>query len=180
MFLRTHEKAGPLTGLHRFRPVCALVTLTLIVAACESRALPNAQPSAEGLAREVLAALERRDEPRLHALALDAEEFHEHVWPSLPAAQPERNLPWTYVWSDLSQKSQAHLKRTLSTYGGTPYRLESIRFTGGATQYAEYRVHRETVLTVRDSSDARHELRLFGSLLEKDAHWKVFSYVIDD
>ena len=32
----------------------------------------------------------------------------------------------------------------------------------------------------RDETGAMTELRLFGSIIEKDGGWKVFSYVVDD
>ena len=53
----------------------------------------------------------RRDRARLDALALSEQEFRDHVWPDLPAARPERNLPFSYVWGDLHQKSNISLAR---------------------------------------------------------------------
>ncbi len=56
--------------------------------------------------------------PALRDLALNEIEFREQVWPELPAARPERNLPFSYVWGDLRQKSDANLERTLARHGG--------------------------------------------------------------
>ena len=50
---------------------------------------------------------------------------------------------------------------------------------GGATAWAGFTVHRETELVVRDPSGAPRTVRLFGSLLEREGRWKVFSYVVD-
>jgi hypothetical protein len=157
-----------------------LCLLALAVVACGRPRLAGTEPSAEALAREVMAAVQRRDEARLRALALTAHEFEHAVWPSLPAARPERNLPWSYVWGDLRQKSDLHLRRLLDESGGRRYELDEVRFPEGTSEYAGFRVHRAAVLTVRDGAGARQELRLFGSAIETDEGWKVFSYVIDD
>jgi hypothetical protein len=58
--------------------------------------------------------------------------------------------------------------------------LITVTFRGEPSRYPTYTVYRETVLTVRDERGAEADLRLFGSSLEKDSTWKVFSYVVDD
>jgi hypothetical protein len=128
----------------------------------------------------VLSRIEQRDSAALRALALNEEEFREQVWPELPAARPERNLPFSYVWGDLRQKSETYLERTLAHHGGRKYVLVSVRGTGETTRYPSYTVSRDTVLTVRDETGAEIDLRLFGSTIQKDGAWKVFSYVVDE
>jgi hypothetical protein len=158
-----------------------IVLLAAFVAGCASPSLlDNTQPTAEALAREVLLALQRRDEPRLQALALTEGEFEERVWPGLPAARPERNLPWSYVWMDLRQKSQTMLARTLREHGGRVYALEQVKFEGSRTDHGNYQVHRDTVLVVRNSDGERVELRVMGSMIESREGWKVFSYMVDE
>ena len=127
----------------------------------------------------MLSAVEQRDTAGLRGLALSEEEFREHVWPELPAARPERNLPFSYVWGDLRQKSDESLGRMLASHGGRKYVLISVRNTGETTRYPSYTVSRETALMVRDETGAQMELRLFGSIIQKDGGWKVFSYVVD-
>jgi hypothetical protein len=153
----------------------------LFVCGCESRPLlSNTHPSPDALARAVLGAVERQDAAALRALALNEEEFREQVWPELPAARPERNLPFSYVWGDLRQKSEEGLVRTLARHGGRRYALVSVRTAGETTRYPSYTVSRETVLLARGETGVESELRLFGSILQKDGAWKVFSYVVDD
>jgi hypothetical protein len=142
--------------------------------------LSNAYPSTEALSTAVIAAVERRDTAALRAVALNEEEFREHVWPELPASRPERNLPFSYVWGDLRQKSDAGLALTLQRHGGRRYALVSVRHVGETTHYPSYVVHRETVLHVRDEAGMVTDLRLFGSVIQKDDVWKVFSYVVDE
>ena len=158
--------------------------LTLLVAtsgpACVGGArLANAESSPEEIVLAVLDALERKDSEHLRELALSEEEFREIVWPELPAARPERNLPFSDVWGDLKVKSDAALAGLLKEYGGRALVLTDLRFRGGTTQYESYVVHRTPTLRVLDAGGVDHELRLFGSILERGGRFKLFSYVVD-
>ena len=146
---------------------------------CRPTAIHDAEGSPEALARAVLQAIERGDAVRLRAVALSDEEFRAVVWPELPAARPERNLPLAYVWNDLRMKSEIALRRTMASRAGQPLELVRVRFPGGTTQYRTYLVHRHAVLTVRGADGVREDVRLFGSVFEQNGRFKVFSYVVD-
>ena len=141
--------------------------------------LSGAHQSADALATAVLDALARTDRKQLEDLALTEREFRDHVWPDLPAARPERNLPFSYVWQDLRQKSHLQLSETLTQHGGKHYQFRGVRFAG-ETRYAHYLVHRDSTFDIVDASGAAVPLRVCGSFLEKEGAWKVFSYVVDD
>ena len=131
------------------------------------------------VAAAVLDAFERKDERALDALALTETEFRDHVWPELPAARPERNLPFSYVGGDLRQKSRLRRATTLAEQGGQHRELLGVAFDG-RTDYESYRVHRAATFRVRDATGTESQLRLIGSMIEKGGAWKVFSYVVDD
>jgi hypothetical protein len=147
---------------------------------CSAAPLPHSHDSPEALARAVLKAIEEGNTGALHALALNKEEFTEHVWPELPAARPERNLSVDFVWGDLHLKSNVTLRDTLTAHGGNRYEFIRMAFLGDTTAYGSYRVRRESELTVKDSTGTSRQIRVFGSMLEKNGRYKVFSYVIDD
>lgn len=148
--------------------------------ACAPSVWAGGQPSAEALAREVWTAVSAGDEARLLQLGLDEAEFRRDVWPWLPAAQPQRNLPVSYVWGDLQQKSHQRRRETLARHRGRAYRVEAVRFTGASTPYGDTVVHRDSLVTVRDAAGARLEVRLFGSAIERGGQWKVFSYNVEE
>jgi hypothetical protein len=164
------------------RPRTTLAIAVLILCgsvACNSvPPLAHTSGSPEALATDVLDALARSDRARLDAIALSEQEFRDHVWPDLPAARPERNLPFSYVWKDLHQKSDISLSRTLATQAGKRYTLQRVTFSGKTT-YAGYVVHRDARVEVTDAGGAPSSLQVCGSFLEKDGVWKVFSYVVD-
>ncbi|MGE0448993.1 MAG: hypothetical protein AB7Q29_05350 [Vicinamibacterales bacterium] len=141
--------------------------------------LAHAESSPRALASAVLDAYEHGDREALRRLALSESEFRDHVWPQLPASKPERNLPFSYVWGDLRQKSEAYLSQMLGARTTRHHTLLDVRFAGETTQYDDFVVHRRTVLTVEDEDGVREEIRLYGSVLEKDGAFKVFSFVTD-
>jgi hypothetical protein len=155
----------------------------LLAAACRPAPPPLAPAfdSPEALARAVLELVATEDVNGLRALALTEQEFRTNVWPELPAARPERNLPFSYVWGDLRQKSDAGLSSVLSRYRAHRLELVAVRF-GGRTPYTSYVVHRDAVFSVRDTAThgPLEEIRVCGSLIEQAGRWKVFSYVVDD
>lgn len=50
---------------------------------------------------------------------------------------------------------------------------------GETTDYCPFLVHRKTVLTVRSPDGKQRALRIFGSMLEQDRRYKIFSFVTD-
>lgn len=164
------------------RPTGWLLALILSTGACQpgQPSLAGTQPSQAALAEAVLDALARQDESALHQLALSESEFRDLVWPELPAARPERNLPFSYVWQDLRQKSEVSLRRTLAEHGGKRYQLVAIRFRGETTSYRTFAVHRDSIATIVDASGVQKEVALFGSALARNGRLKVFSYVVDN
>jgi hypothetical protein len=160
---------------------CVLVIGLAALAACGPSKAPLAdtRDSAAAVAEAVIAAITTGDRAALSSLALSEQEFRDHVWPELPAARPERNLPFSYVWGDLRQKSDGSLGALLATHKGQRYTLVAVRF-GDRTPYQTYTVHRASTFVVRDTGGQEQELRLCGSMIEQGGRWKVFSYVVDD
>ena len=158
------------------------LALALLVppAACARATNPFAHTfeSPEQLAAAVGEALERRDADRLLALALSEEEFRTHVWPRLPASRPERGAPFGFVWAQLSSKSRAWLRQSLADHGGGRLEVVRVRFRGDTTDHGPFLVHRDAEVVVNDGGTERR-LRLFGSVLEQNGRYKLFSYVVD-
>lgn len=159
----------------------ALLLALLILPGC-TPAPPPLQHTADtpvALATAVLAAVSAGDRATLDSLALSEQEFRDHIWPALPAARPERNLPFSYVWGDLHQKSDTSLRASIDRLKGHTLTLVDVRL-GTATVYDGYTVHRDAVFVVRAADGAPEDVRVCGSLIEREGRWKVFSYVVDD
>ena len=161
------------------RKFIAIVVAAGLVA-CGSPPLRHTYQSADALARAVLDALQAGDEPALRMLALDETEFRAHVWPGLPAARTERNLPFSYVWGDLKQKSDQSRRAIIAQHRSRRFELIRLTFAQPPVDYPGFRVHREPTLHVCDSSGMAEAVRVSGSFIEMKGAWKVFSFVVDD
>lgn len=141
------------------------------------RQLAASSASPEDLARRFLVSLASDDLRGMRELRITKQEFCEFVFPELPASKTP-NVSCDWVWEQATLKSMAGMKRMLDGNQGKQYDLVSIRFAE-AEQYASFRVLENPVATVKDESGATSEVRLFGSMLEMDGQYKLFSFVVD-
>jgi hypothetical protein len=156
--------------------VCLLTGLVFQSVAAERRNLEAAASSPEELVRGFLAALSHDDLDQVRRLAVTEEEFATYIWPELPAAAPDRNLTVQFVWNNMNVRSQSNLRHLMDALGGQRLELEELRFTGKTTEYATYRIHRNSELVVRDRTGKISIGRLFGSVLELDGQFKILSF----
>jgi len=178
-----------LTGTRKGKGAAALVAAALFLLfaltaaqACRTvssapRMLANAEPSPEALARRFLDDLARSDVDAMKHLRISKEEFCTYVFPELPASKTP-NVECDWVWNQATLKSMSGMARTLERHRGMRYELVAVRFAT-TEDYASYRVLKNPVVTVRDETGATEEIRLFGSLLELDGQYKLFSFVVD-
>jgi hypothetical protein len=141
--------------------------------------LSNAQPSEAALAQAVVDALAAGDRARLGALALTETEFRKYVWPELPASRPAVGMPVDYVWRDTSIKSRSALAGTIEERRGRRPIVTAVTFARAATDYGSFRVHPETRVALRDERGQIESVRLFGSMIEANGEWKIYSYIVD-
>jgi hypothetical protein len=147
-------------------------------AVSHGRPLAHAQPSAEALAERALEALARRDDQGLKTLVVTKEEFCRYVWPELPSSRIP-NLTCDWVWNAFEPSDAAGRQETLARHSGKQYRLVRVRFAKGTTQHDSFKVHQDARVVLRDEADQEAEMKLFGSVLEMDGQFKLFSFIID-
>jgi len=135
------------------------------------------RPSLEKLAVDFLEALEEGDEEKIRQLALSKDEFVQFVWPELPASDPSTNLNSDFIWNQTYMHSLADLSGTLYRHKGKKYQLLGLRFEDGMEDYGRYQVHRDARLKVVNADGKEGELNLFGSVLEMQGEFKIYSFV---
>jgi hypothetical protein len=175
---------SPVTsGSHASLAVVLVASIALFAAVNASRTAPtplaNTYASPDALAQAVIDAMAEGDVQRLQALALTEEEFRAHVWPHLPASRPERTVPFDFVWGTLRQNSEGHLRQTLAGFPDRSIELRRVESAGRTSEYGVVVVRRDTTLLVAGTDGRQRVVRLFGSLIEQDGAWKVFSYIVD-
>jgi hypothetical protein len=161
-------------------PARVLILATAALAACApTRSLEHTLETPQQVAEAVLTAFAQQDAHALKSLAVDRDEFRTIVWPRLPAARPERNLTWQYVWRDLSTKSQHHASARLAAWRTSGARVVNVRFAGPVDDHGTFRIHRTTMVDVRLPDGRESTERLCGSMIEQGGRFKVFSYIVD-
>lgn len=162
------------------RRLAALCALAVLSSGCERAfLLSDGYSSPALLATAVVQGLGGKDFEGLLRIAITEEEFRRLVWPKLPASRPERNIPVDYAWTDHETKSELHLRARLSGWEDRGFTVVSIDFTGATTDYGTFRVRRDSLVRLRDRSGLETSGRLFGSVIEQDGKYKVFSYIVD-
>ncbi len=173
---RSEALTGPGSGWARLVLPVLLLVLSWACGVPRER-FQGAYESPQALTVAFLRALEAEDRPRLEGLALSAREFQLEVFPEMPAYG---NIPPDFAWRQLELRNRHGLSTVLESQGGRSWALEEIVFRGGRTAYQTFTVHREPMLHLRDRlTGAKREMALFGSLLEHDGRYTLFSYNID-
>lgn len=140
--------------------------------------LTPSYPTKDAAVQAVLDAVRARDAAALAQQVVNEQEFLKHVWPALPAGQPEVGMPGERAWADHAQRNAGFRAQLLADHGGRRYELVSASFDGSATNYGAFTIHPHTRLDIRDESGVR-EVRLFGSMIESGGRWKIYSFVVD-
>jgi hypothetical protein len=144
----------------------------------EPRVLTNAANSPDALAKHFLKALAQGDEAAMRSLRITKEEFCRYVFAELPASKVP-NLTCDFAWQQGTLNSDKGLYEILPEHKGKHYELIAVRFEKGTISYDACHIHRDARLCVRDERGAEKELKLFGSILEINGKFKLFSLAVD-
>jgi hypothetical protein len=149
-------------------------------AQAEHRPLAAAASSPEELVRRLLDAIADNDLNAVLGMALTLDEFQTYVYPELPASDPVRNTSAEFLWTQTDLHGRGKLSSVMAGLGGQRLELEEVEFTGGVEEYPTLRIHRDSRLRLRDENGEVRVLRLFGSVLELDGQFKIFSFNYND
>jgi hypothetical protein len=136
----------------------------------------NARASQEELAQAVLHSIAVGDIKAMQALSISKEEFQRFVWPELPASNPKTNLPLDFVWNELYYRSMIRMERSFDDLKGKNLELIRVVHRGKIAEYKSFLVYQDMEVVIREAGGEETPYRLFGTLIEMDGVWKVFSY----
>ena len=128
------------------------------------------------LARNLLAAIDARDERAMHAQRLTFREFEGICWPEFPESRPITRITAADAWEFSLTSSLAGAGRTVGLYGG--HGLELVRVEVGRTEeYRNFQLHRGVVIVARDAVDGSEvSLRFLPSIVERHGRFKALLY----
>ena len=143
---------------------------------CEKSVWKNSFDSPDQLGLAVVDALNQKDIEALNRLRVQREEYLDWIWPAFPASRPPNNFPGDFAWSNLNKKCNTGMQKWIARYGGHDLKFVSIRFDQSRETYDGFQLLRGTVLTLQNTTGAKGELEILGSVVLKDERYKLLSY----
>lgn len=154
--------------------------LIFAVAGCEKSVstprLAHAAVSKEALAEDVLRSIRDGDLQRMKDLSLSKDEFQRFVWPELPVSNPKTNVPLDYVWNDVHYRSTSRMQASFNKLKGKDLKLVRVVHNGELVEYKSHRAYSDMEVIVREPNGQETPYPLFGTLIEMNGRWKVYSY----
>jgi hypothetical protein len=143
------------------------------------KGLTNARRSIEELCNEILERIAKNDIKSLEAMALTEDEFKRYYWPLSEWSRPEVRMPFEYYWGDLRQKSNNSLRRMLASLGGKKFEFVHAYFGKETMEFtdAKVNIYRDSHLIVDNEQGEEQEIEVFGSIIEVNGQYKIFSYI---
>jgi len=172
-------------GRPRNRPALRGLALCILAAALSLTTPPggnaggrleNAAPSMEALAARVIEAMVQEDSQTLRGLALSEEGFRQYVWPELPVSDTRTNVSFDYVWKEVAYRSTMWMNRLTKDLSGRNVKLVRVLHRGKAFRYRSHCAWSDMMVVLSDESGQEREYPLFGTLIEMDRRFKVYSY----
>lgn len=146
--------------------------------------LTDGAPSLDELVARFLDALQKKDKEGIHRLRVTQDEYLDVIMPgSVDAGRPirqydHRDQASQYFWSILDTRSVYSEAALVSSWGGEPLKLKSIKYRRGVKEYATYKAYKQLSLVLERTDGSNDELRI-GSVAEIDGQYKFISYVRD-
>jgi hypothetical protein len=153
-----------------------LLLRTMLLVCLSAGVFGQAPATTEDLVRQILAALEQKDEQALAKLSISEDEYRRYIWPAVSAGNPAARLDRFYQM--YRQGSATGLAAAMKQLGGR--KLQLVNITPGAPirQTRAYRLLAGPAVSVRDSNGQETTVRLPGAVLEHEGTSKVSTYFV--
>lgn len=166
----TVDSALPIeTLLHRFRAT-TIDTPSVLMGGAESP---------EALTRALLAALEAGDTIGVRDLAISRAEFAWLYYPHAKWTRPPYEMGPGLVWLQISASNDKGYVRLMRRYGGSRLRFESVACPDSGVREGPNVVISGCRVRFAAADSASREMRLYGSLLNRDGRYRFVSYSND-
>jgi hypothetical protein len=138
--------------------------------------LSGGTDSRETLVRRFADALETHDTTAFREIVLSRAEFAYLYYPDSRHTRPPLRQDPGLVWMLLQQNSEKGIVRALRRYGGEPLGYRSYRCDPEPEREGENTVWTGCVITATFGGSDTTSFQLFGSIVERDGHFKFVSY----
>jgi hypothetical protein len=139
-------------------------------------ALQHASPSRDALIARFLKAVAASDSSELRAMALNAREFADLVYPESPNTKPPYKEDPALMWMTIQNPSQSGYIRLVRRTDEIPTKLFDYRCTGPTEKQGRNTFTAGCVLRLIEKNGETKSHRYFGSIIERDHKFKIVSY----
>lgn len=126
----------------------------------------------------VIANLVAGDRAALRKLAVGEREFRDVIWPQLPVSRPELNFDQEFVWQSHSVRNESAFQNLIGRFEGRYLELVDVDVEQ-VDDYGNFRILKRPRVHLRDARGDQHTVRLFGSIVEQDGRYKLYSFRTD-
>lgn len=139
-------------------------------------ALRGGSASRDGLVARFAEALAAGDSTALRRLAVTPREFIDLVYPESPYTRPPYRQSPGLLWSQIQLPSGSGVRRLVERHGGRPFVVKTLRCPTPPEVQGNNRLHAGCTVQFFSGTDAAREGRLFGTIVERQGHFKFVSF----
>lgn len=139
-------------------------------------AFTGSSPSREALVRRFINALAVSDSADLGAIALNAREFIDLVYPESPYTHPPYRQSPALVWNQIQNPSASGLTRLVRRLGNQPLRYVDHRCDADPDRQGRNLIWTNCIVRLGSSNEPPTSHRLFGSIIQRNGRFKIVSY----
>lgn len=138
--------------------------------------LRHASSSRDALVERWTTAVATHDTVALNAMVIDRAEFGWLYYPTSHLMQPPYEAPPELLWGQILANSDEGARKILHKIGGLDIELERVSCPDGAVTEGSNRLHDRCLVTLRVGAERHVDVRLFGTILERDGRFKFISF----
>jgi hypothetical protein len=139
-------------------------------------AFSGASGSREALVRRFMKALAADDTVDLRAMALNAREFADLVYPESPYTHPPYRQSPALVWNQIQNPSAAGFTRLVRRLANQPLQYVNHKCDARPDRQGHNLIWTNCSVLLRVANGATESHRLFGSIIERDGRFKIVSF----
>ena len=142
----------------------------------EPTSLAGGAPSRDALVERFVSALEAADTAAIRAMLLTRAEFAWLYYPHTRFTAPPYELAPGLLWFQIENGTSRGFGRLLDRMGGRPVHAEGYACPSDPLVEGPHRTWESCVVHLSPPGGETRDLRLFGSILERDGVFKFVSY----
>jgi hypothetical protein len=138
--------------------------------------LRDGSASFDALVERWSTAIEQHDTAALNAMVIDRAEFAYLYYPTSQLARPPYEAPPELLWGQILTGSDDGARKALKRFGGRQLTIRNVRCAKSPHVEGANRLYMDCRATVAAGADTLQNVRMFGTILERDGRFKFIGH----